>query len=344
MNHLMIDLETMGNNPNAPIVAIGAVFFNPQTGDTGATFYTVVNLRDAMRYGAKPDGDTILWWLEKSEAARSAICTKDAATLPEALTELSNFITLHCEYPRYLKVWGNGVCFDNVILRSAYESIGECPPWQFWNDSDVRTMVLLGRKLGFDPKRDMPLEGVAHNALDDAMHQAKYVSAIWQRLLRTESNDDAEPTKYHIGDATLRFVFQSAGLTDISDMQAVFDRIESVLASLGGELLADAEREQIRREHAEWSQATFGDVGPVGPLKHLSKEALEAAADPADLSEWADMQFLLWDAQRNMGISDELITRAMIDKLAVNKLRKWPAPKDGEPRMHLKSDGDDTER
>ncbi|EDY6474781.1 DUF550 domain-containing protein [Salmonella enterica] len=96
------------------------------------------------------------------------------------------------------------------------------------------------------------------------------------------------------------------------------------------------ERERIRREHAEWSDKTFGDVGPVGPLKHLSKEALEAAAEPDDLSEWADMQFLLWDAQRRAGITDKQITLAMVDKLAVNKQREWPEPKDGEPRLHIK--------
>lgn len=96
------------------------------------------------------------------------------------------------------------------------------------------------------------------------------------------------------------------------------------------------DREQIRNEHAEWSQSTFGNVGPIGPLKHLSKEALEAAADPSDLSEWADMQFLLWDAQRRAGITDEQITQAMIEKLAVNKQREWPEPKDGEPRLHIK--------
>ena len=96
------------------------------------------------------------------------------------------------------------------------------------------------------------------------------------------------------------------------------------------------ERDQVRIAHAEWSQATFGNVGPVGPLKHLSKEALEAAAEPGDLSEWADMQFLLWDAQRRAGITDEQITKAMIDKLAVNKQRSWPEPKDGEPRLHIK--------
>lgn len=96
------------------------------------------------------------------------------------------------------------------------------------------------------------------------------------------------------------------------------------------------DREQVRREHAEWSQGTFGNVGPVGPLKHLSKEALEAAEEPGDLSEWADMQFLMWDAQRRAGITDEQITQAMIEKLVVNKQRSWPEPKEGEPRLHIK--------
>ncbi|HBX5896953.1 TPA: DUF550 domain-containing protein [Klebsiella quasipneumoniae subsp. similipneumoniae] len=116
---------------------------------------------------------------------------------------------------------------------------------------------------------------------------------------------------------------------------AMYLRItEIALAALMGEF--SFARNQVRREHAEWSQATFGNVGPVGPLNHLSKEALEAAAEPGDLSEWADMQFLLWDAQRRAGITDEQITQAMIDKLAVNKQREWPEPKDGEPRLHIK--------
>ncbi|MGD2947583.1 dATP/dGTP pyrophosphohydrolase domain-containing protein [Escherichia coli] len=77
----------------------------------------------------------------------------------------------------------------------------------------------------------------------------------------------------------------------------------------------------------------------MGPLKHLSKEALEAAAEPDDLSEWADMHFLLWDAQRRAGISDAEITAAMEDKLKINMERQWPEPKDGEPRLHIKEPG-----
>ncbi|MDQ1226488.1 ParB-like chromosome segregation protein Spo0J [Pantoea ananatis] len=95
-------------------------------------------------------------------------------------------------------------------------------------------------------------------------------------------------------------------------------------------------REKLRKEHAAWSEETFGAVGPVGPLKHLSKEALEAAEAVDDLSEWADLQFLLWDAQRRAGITDEELNAAMELKLSVNKARKWPEPKDGEAREHIR--------
>ena len=116
----------------------------------------------------------------------------------------------------------------------------------------------------------------------------------------------------------------------------VRDNIERLAYEIA---LASLEREQIRHEHAKWSDSTFGCVGPIGPLKHLSKEALEAAAEPDDLSEWADMQFLLWDAQRRAGISDAEITAAMEDKLKINMERQWPEPKDGEPRLHIKEPG-----
>ncbi|MCE3896731.1 DUF550 domain-containing protein [Escherichia coli] len=112
-----------------------------------------------------------------------------------------------------------------------------------------------------------------------------------------------------------------------------------VVRELARIALASLEREQIRHEHAKWSDSTFGCVGTIGPLKHLSKEALEAAAEPDDLSEWADMQFLLWDAQRRAGISDAEITAAMENKLKINMERQWPEPKDGEPRLHIKEPG-----
>ncbi|UYY73991.1 3'-5' exonuclease [Klebsiella michiganensis] len=182
MNHLMIDLETMGNKPNAPIVSIGAVFFEPSTGEIGQEFYRVVSLKSAVSGGAVPDADTIMWWMQQSEEARAAICDKDAISISAALIKLNTFIRDNADSGK-VQVWGNGATFDNVILRASYDRESIPCVWHFANDRDVRTIVELGRAIGINPRRDIPFEGVMHNALADAKHQAKYVSVLWQRLV-----------------------------------------------------------------------------------------------------------------------------------------------------------------
>lgn len=93
----------------------------------------------------------------------------------------------------------------------------------------------------------------------------------------------------------------------------------------------------IREQHAEWSDRQFGDVGPVGPLKHLAKEAIEAAEAPDDISEFADILMLVWDATRRAGFSDEQLAEAVAEKLERNKRRVWGEVKDGEPCHHVKN-------
>ncbi|EOU6928530.1 RecE family exodeoxyribonuclease, partial [Escherichia coli] len=73
-DHLMIDLETMGKNPDAPIISIGAIFFDPQTGDMGPEFSKTIDLETA---GGVIDRDTIKWWLKQSREAQSAIMTDE---------------------------------------------------------------------------------------------------------------------------------------------------------------------------------------------------------------------------------------------------------------------------
>ena len=78
-------------------------------------------------------------------------------------------------------------CVIDVLLDghgNSYALTGQEAPWQWWNDRDVRTVVEMGKAIGIDPKRDMPFEGTRHSALDDAIHQVKYVSAIWQKLIK----------------------------------------------------------------------------------------------------------------------------------------------------------------
>ncbi|EMX2765321.1 TPA: 3'-5' exoribonuclease [Escherichia coli] len=182
-DHLMIDLETMGKNPDAPIISIGAIFFDPQTGDVGPEFSKTIDLETA---GGVIDRDTIKWWLKQSREAQSAIMT-DEIPLDDALLQLREFIDENSgEF--FVQVWGNGANFDNTILRRSYERQGIPCPWRYYNDRDVRTIVELGKAIDFDARTAIPFEGERHNALDDARYQAKYVSAIWQKLIPSQAD------------------------------------------------------------------------------------------------------------------------------------------------------------
>ncbi|HBS6247544.1 TPA: 3'-5' exoribonuclease [Klebsiella pneumoniae] len=182
--HVMVDLETMGKKHNAPIVAIGAVVFDPATGSIGESFYKVVCLESSVNWGAVIDPSTVIWWLKQSSEARSVIVNDDAIPLLDALLQFREFVSDNVAGgSKKAQVWGNGASFDNSILRSSYDCIAEDYPWEYWNDRDVRTMVELGHAINYEPQKAIPFEGERHNALADAIYQARYVSAIWQRLI-----------------------------------------------------------------------------------------------------------------------------------------------------------------
>ncbi|EPH5963389.1 3'-5' exoribonuclease domain-containing protein [Escherichia coli] len=182
-HHLMIDLETMGKNPDAPIASIGAVFFDPQTGEQGPEFSKIIDMGTC---GGTVDISTIEWWLQRSGEARAAILA-DRIPLDDALLQLREFIDENSgEF--FVQVWGNGANFDNVILRRSYERQEIPCPWRYTNDRDVRTMVALGLVMDFDARNVTTFEGERHNALHDARYQAKYVSVIWKKLFPNQAD------------------------------------------------------------------------------------------------------------------------------------------------------------
>ncbi|EOC7613425.1 3'-5' exoribonuclease [Escherichia coli] len=182
-HHLKIDLETMGKNPDAPINALAGKFFDPATGEMGPEFSKTIDLETA---GGVIDRDTIKWWLKQSREAQSAILT-DEIPLDDALLQLREFIDENSgEF--FVQVWGNGANFDNVILRRSYERQEIPCPWRYTNDRDVRTIVALGLVMDFDARSVITFEGERHNALHDARYQAKYVSAIWQKLFPNQAD------------------------------------------------------------------------------------------------------------------------------------------------------------
>ena len=170
MIDIMLDLETMGNGPNAAIIAIGAVAFSPETQALGAEFYLHVDLESSVQAGGVMDPSTVLWWLKQSGEARAAFEGK-GESLVSSLMTFSAWVRTLGEVGE-IKMWGNGAAFDNVILSTAYRYTGLLQPWPFWNDRCYRTVKAL------HPGVKAEKVGVAHNALDDAKSQALHLMKI----------------------------------------------------------------------------------------------------------------------------------------------------------------------
>ncbi len=178
MKDIMVDIETFGTSAGSMIVSIGAVRFDLTTGKTGEEFYTNINAESCSEYGLTADGSTINFWLEQPVETQQSLFKQPRVPLPEAL---ENFTLFYGE-PKETNLWGNGCCFDNMLMRAAYKAVGMEEPWSFRNDRDVRTLVQLGTLAGFHQKDIIPRKGIHHHGLDDAKHQVAYCSAIWEKL------------------------------------------------------------------------------------------------------------------------------------------------------------------
>ena len=170
MQDVMLDLETMGNGPQAAIIAIGAVEFDIQAQQIGERFYKVIDLESAVACGGVMDASTVLWWMKQSDAARSAF-DRGGESIAAVLQQFAAWMENRA--PRDdVRVWGNGAAFDNVILASAYRRNGTRQPWQFLNDRCYRTMKAQ------HPAVKMQRNGTHHNAIDDAESQARHLIAM----------------------------------------------------------------------------------------------------------------------------------------------------------------------
>lgn len=180
--HIMIDIETMGNESNSAIVSIGAVEFNMVTGETGKEFYTNVSLKSSLDVGLQINADTVMWWMKQSDEARKSLTDGETKDIESALYDLAAFI-IDCG-GKNCQVWGNSARFDLGILSDAYSKVGSKIPWDFRNERCVRTLVSFLPEI----KNMTKFFGVAHNAIADCHFQIKYCSETWNALnaIRTQ--------------------------------------------------------------------------------------------------------------------------------------------------------------
>lgn len=168
MNDLMLDTETMGMGEAGALIAIGAVFFDENTG-LGAEFYRTINLATAVNRGATIDASTVMWWLGQDEAARNAV-RFNGYHIDDALADFVAFFKKHGNNDT--RVWGCSPTFDCEKVNSALKRSGLKTPWKYFLERCYRTVRERNQSVEPDVRTGL------HNALDDAKFQASHLIKI----------------------------------------------------------------------------------------------------------------------------------------------------------------------
>jgi hypothetical protein len=168
--HVMIDLETLSVRPDAVILTLGAVKFDPFEDTLGEELALKFDIDGQTAMGRHIDEDTLRWWGEQTpEAQEEAFSTEGRLTVDAAMDQFHKFVW------QSGPVWSHGSVFDIIILENLYTQLGRAKAWEFWSVRDTRTMF----DLGVDP--EMP-KVTAHRALDDAKAQAIAVQNVYRKL------------------------------------------------------------------------------------------------------------------------------------------------------------------
>ena len=180
MNHIMIDLETMGNESYSSIVSIGAVRFDLETGKTYENFYEKIDLQSCIDAGLIINASTIQWWMIQNQNAQRELFV-DTHSLKFVLDAFSYFVTKD-DY-----IWGNSARFDLGILQNAYNKLKIDIPWDFRKELDVRTLVFFNPEIKqkfIDNNKE-----IVHHSLNDCYFQIKYCCETYKTLNYAKKNN-----------------------------------------------------------------------------------------------------------------------------------------------------------
>jgi len=177
MQDLMIDLETLGTKPDAPIISIGAVWFDLEKRQIGDTFYAVLDVAEQIDSKTRfASASTIKWWLSQADAAKS-VFKEGAKPTKDVLALFREWIMVHAgskaKTTKKCLPWGNGSTFDITLMETLFDDYEVTCPWMYWNVMDLRTFK---RFVGKGKKVEKL--GTDHNALDDAVSQVNYMFEV----------------------------------------------------------------------------------------------------------------------------------------------------------------------
>lgn len=179
MKHLMIEIESMDDKPTAAVTAIAAIFFNPETGEVGKTFYRRISLDDAMSNGGTVSAAAIKWWLQKPSEERDQLLYDDCQDIEFAVCDFYDFVNKNMT-PLATKLWCGCPSMHGNILRHVLDKYTGMS-FEYGNEHSVVTMVELAKALGLNMDAIIPYT-FTRNAYNHAIHNIKIVSYIWMYL------------------------------------------------------------------------------------------------------------------------------------------------------------------
>ncbi len=171
MNHVMIDIETVGRLPHGGVIALGAAAFRMKDRCCFDTFEVLFSLDDVIRLGGEMEADTMEWWAEQDAAVRDRMFSGTTG-LREGLRSFNRWF--NGVSPE--RTWARGTTFDITLMEAAYKDAGVGIPWMYWQTRDSRLFDDV--KMPFELHAQIEFvnkQGVLHDAKSDAVNQAKVV-------------------------------------------------------------------------------------------------------------------------------------------------------------------------
>lgn len=186
-HHVMVDLETLGTTSSAPIISIGALFFNPRTGayDSSNAFKQAVNPQTCINAGADPAVDAFTFWMSQPKEAQDHYNSLKKRPIKEVMNDFRKWLRWNPiteskveQHDHKLWLW-SAATFDGVILNNTYKYLGSEVPWQRRNLVDLRTYRIMALALGIeDITVDMPDSHIIHDPVEDCIRQVRQVIKI----------------------------------------------------------------------------------------------------------------------------------------------------------------------
>ena len=169
-NMYMLDIETTGVNPGCRVLSIGCCNFAETR-----QFYEKINIFSPGAEKLVDEPKTMEWWNTQSLIVRS-----EAFSGVKSLFDVAFVLNgwLSSDGVQDKTIWANGANFDFPVLRAAFRAVGAEPVWKYWDERCYRTLKGLYPGVMINRTDDLP----AHNALADAIYQARHAVAIFSWL------------------------------------------------------------------------------------------------------------------------------------------------------------------